>query len=105
AGDFARRVEADVAFHIAIYRLSGNPAIEETARPQWIHFRRAIQAALAQDGVHALSWRQHKAIFKAIRAGDAVAAERLALHQTETPADRTAARLKAEQPQQGGSRP
>jgi DNA-binding GntR family transcriptional regulator len=103
AGDFARRVEADVAFHIAIYRLSGNPVIDEMARPQWIHFRRSMQAVLEQPGAHAPVWRQHKAIFKAIRSGDASTAERLALEHTETAAARTAARLKAEEPQQGGS--
>jgi DNA-binding GntR family transcriptional regulator len=99
AGDFARRVEADVAFHIAIYRLSANPVVEEMARPQWVHFRRSMQAVLDQPGAHAPVWRQHRAIFGAIRTGDAIAAERLALEHTESAAARTAARLKAGEPQ------
>jgi len=102
AGDFARRVEADVAFHIAVYRLSANPVIEEMARPQWVHFRRSMQAVLEQPGAHAPVWRQHRAIFSAIRSGDAIAAERLASEHTETAAERTAARLKAGEPQRGG---
>jgi DNA-binding GntR family transcriptional regulator len=102
AGDFARRVEADVAFHIAIYRLSANPVIEEMARPQWVHFRRSMQTVLEQPGAHAPVWKQHKAIFNAIRTGDASAAERLALEHTESAAARTAARLKAGEKQRGG---
>jgi DNA-binding FadR family transcriptional regulator len=100
----ARWVEADVAFHIAIYRLSANPVIEEMARPQWIHFRRSMQTSLEQPGTHAPVWRQHKAIFNAIRSGDAIAAERLALEHAEHAADRTSAWLKAAEKQQGGSR-
>lgn len=96
-GDFAARVEADVAFHIAIYRLSGNPVIEETTRPQWVHFRRSMQAVLAAPGEHGTVWRQHWAIFRAIRRGDAETAERLALEHADTAADRTATRLKAEE--------
>jgi DNA-binding GntR family transcriptional regulator len=102
AGDFARRVEADVAFHIAVYRLSANPVIEEMARPQWVHFRRSMQTVLEQPGAHAPVWKQHRAIFNAIRTGDASAAERLALEHTESAAARTAARLKAGEKQRGG---
>jgi len=104
AGGFARCVEADVAFHVAIYRLSANPVIEEIARPQWVHFRRSMQAVLEQPDAHAPVWRQHKAIFSAIRKGDAITAEQLALEHTETAAARTAARLKAGEPQRGGSK-
>lgn len=97
AGDFGRKVEADVAFHTAIYRLSGNPVIEEVARPHWVHFRRSIQAVLAEPGEHPLVWRQHCAIFAAIRGGDAQDAERLSLDHAGTAAARTAARLLHEQ--------
>ncbi|MFC3229830.1 GntR family transcriptional regulator [Marinibaculum pumilum] len=97
SGDFAAKVDADVAFHTAIYRLSGNPVIEEVARPHWVHFRRSIQAVLADPGEHPLVWRQHCAIFDAIRAGDAGAAEHLSLDHAETAAERTAARLTKEQ--------
>jgi DNA-binding GntR family transcriptional regulator len=99
AGDFARRVEADVAFHVAVYRLSGNPVIEELARPQWVHFRRSMQAVLAGPGAHAPVWRQHRAILRAIRRGDAITAEQLALEHTETAAARTAARLRTTESQ------
>lgn len=99
AGDFARQVEADVAFHVAIYRLSGNPVIEETARPQWAHFRRSMQAVLGQPDAHPPVWRQHWTIYSAIRRGDADGAERLALDHADTAAARTGARLKQEEAQ------
>src|SRR5690348_3980185 len=37
----ARLVALDVDFHSAIYRLAGNPVIEETIAPQWPHMRRS----------------------------------------------------------------
>ncbi|MGY4598904.1 DNA-binding GntR family transcriptional regulator [Bradyrhizobium sp. GM22.5] len=37
----AELIALDVAFHRAIYRLAGNPVIEETITPQWPHMRAA----------------------------------------------------------------
>lgn len=88
------QVEADVAFHVAIYKLSGNPMIEEMARPQWVHFRRSMQAVLDAPGAYPPIWRQHKDIYEAIRRGDAEAASRLALEHAENAAQKTAARLR-----------
>ena len=63
AGSFSQRVEADVAFHLALYQLSDNPVIEEMTRPQWVHFRRSMQEVLNDPGVYPPVWQQHQAIF------------------------------------------
>ena len=39
-------INADVAFHSAIYRLSGNTAISETVAEQWPHFMRSMGLVL-----------------------------------------------------------
>ncbi len=43
-------IRADVAFHTALYRLSGNAAIEATVAPQWPQFMRAMGAVLEVPG-------------------------------------------------------
>jgi DNA-binding GntR family transcriptional regulator len=40
-------IRLDVAFHQALYELSGNPVIEGTIRPQWPHMRRAMACVLS----------------------------------------------------------
>ncbi|MCR9219249.1 MAG: GntR family transcriptional regulator [Alphaproteobacteria bacterium] len=77
-GAAARLVAADVAFHQTLYRLSGNPLIEEAAARPWRHIRRAMAMAL-RDGAHAETvWREHRAIAEAVLSGDADAAQRAA---------------------------
>src|SRR6185295_14030688 len=44
--DLQAMIEADVAFHHAIYAASGNPLIEKSAEQHWIHLRRVMGAAL-----------------------------------------------------------
>ena len=44
----ARLITLDVDFHSAIYRLAGNPAIEEMIAPQWPHMRRSMATVLAE---------------------------------------------------------
>ena len=44
----ARLIALDVDFHSAIYRLAGNPAIEEMIAPQWPHMRRSMATVLAE---------------------------------------------------------
>ena len=39
-------VDADVAFHAAIYDASGNPLIAQSAQVYWVHLRRAMGAVL-----------------------------------------------------------
>ena len=42
-------IEADMAFHNAIYGASGNPLIEQSAHQHWRHLRRVMGAVLQQS--------------------------------------------------------
>ena len=68
-------IHADVAFHLALYRLAGNPAIEETVAPQWPHLKRSMGASLGNIDRHPRVWSEHATILAAVLAGDAGAAE------------------------------
>lgn len=76
--DVKALIEADSAFHRAIYEASGNPLIVETAMLHWIHLRRVMGAVLQHRGGRATIWDEHEAIVNAIEAGDADEAARLA---------------------------
>ncbi len=68
-------IALDVDFHRAIYRLSGNPAIEEMVAPQWpAHAPLDGERACATD-YRSSAWSEHEVIVRHILAGDAVAAE------------------------------
>jgi DNA-binding GntR family transcriptional regulator len=77
-GDLARLIEADMAFHLWLYRAGGNPLIEPTLALHWQHIRRYMGVVLSQSGVRDAVWREHAAIVRAIGAGDARLARRLA---------------------------
>ncbi|MDP3132504.1 MAG: GntR family transcriptional regulator [Burkholderiaceae bacterium] len=74
-------VEADLAFHRAIYRASGNPLIEPSAMLHWSHIRRAMTAALHHAPLRTSAWDEHEAVRQAIAAGDEdTAAQLMRLH-------------------------
>jgi DNA-binding GntR family transcriptional regulator len=77
-GDLARLIEADMAFHLWLYRAGGNPLIEPTLALHWQHIRRYMGVVLAQSGVRDAVWREHAAIVKAIGAGQPKLARGLA---------------------------
>lgn len=85
-------VNADVAFHEAIYRLAGNTAIEETVAAQWLHLKRSMAIVLGHSGERPKVWREHAAIAGAILAGDPAAAAAAQDH-TERAAAETVRRL------------
>jgi len=68
-------IQADVDFHTAIYRLSGNSAIEETVAAQWPHLKRSMGVVLDNPDERLLVWHEHVAIVSFILAGDAQHAE------------------------------
>ncbi len=70
-------IEADMAFHNAIYAASGNPLVGQSARVHWVHLRRVMGAALQSSRQRETVWNEHEAIADAICAGDAKRAERL----------------------------
>lgn len=105
SGDLSTLVVADVEFHSALYRLSGNPVIVDTVAEQWPHFRRSMRRVLetaapagnggSDEPIARRVWREHAAIFEAIvlnRASDAAA---LAREHALRAAESTAKRLEA----------
>ncbi|MGM9425544.1 GntR family transcriptional regulator [Hydrogenophaga sp. MI9] len=101
-GDIKAMIDADLAFHHALYQASANPLIEQSALLHWHHIRRAMGEALQHDFLRAPVWDEHAAIAQAIADGDAARAESLMRehslqagdylsHQTETPAPLAAA--------------
>lgn len=88
-------VAADVAFHTAIYRLSGNGAVEETVAAQWPHLMRSMAVALAGVDLRGRFWSEHRAIWQAIRSGDPEAASAIASAHTATASAETCRRLSA----------
>ena len=91
----ARLIALDVDFHSAIYRLAGNPAIEEMIAPQWPHMRRSMATVLAELDYRESAWAEHEAIAAQIFAGNAKAAEAAALAHAQTAGRMTEERLKA----------
>ncbi|MEO8527048.1 MAG: GntR family transcriptional regulator [Caldimonas sp.] len=73
-------IEADIAFHNAIYEASGNPLIGESARVHWVHLRRVMGAVLQASPQRETLWDEHEAIAAAIAAGDAKRASALIDH-------------------------
>lgn len=88
-------IALDVAFHSAIYRLSGNPAIWETIAPQWPHMRRSMAMVLAELDYRTSAWNEHAIIAEHILKGDAEAAESAAGIHAMTAGRTTEERLRA----------
>jgi DNA-binding GntR family transcriptional regulator len=91
----SRLIGPDVDFHSAIYRLSGNPAIEETIAPQWPHMRRAMATVLVELDYRERAWAEHETIAAHILSGDAKAAEAAALAHAQRAGRMIEERLKA----------
>lgn len=78
--DIKAMIEADIAFHNAIYEASGNPLIGESARAHWVHLRRVMGAVLQSSPQREALWDEHAAIADAIAAGDGARAADLIDH-------------------------
>jgi DNA-binding GntR family transcriptional regulator len=88
-------IALDVAFHSAIYRLSGNPAIAEMIAPQWLHMRRAMGTVLAELDYRDSAWTEHETIAARILSGNADAAEDAAASHARKAGRMIEQRLKA----------
>jgi DNA-binding FadR family transcriptional regulator len=55
-----------VAFHTALYRLSGNRAIEDTVAAQWPHLKRSMGAMLNGPEQRPLVWAEHREILRLV---------------------------------------
>jgi DNA-binding GntR family transcriptional regulator len=86
-------IHADVAFHTALYRLSGNRAIEDTVAAQWPHLKRSMGVVLEDAEQRPLVWAEHKEILCLVLMGDAEGAERAAQRHTDRAGAETARRL------------
>jgi DNA-binding GntR family transcriptional regulator len=90
--DVMAMIDADLAFHNALYEAAGNPLIGESARLHWHHLRRVMGAVLQQMGQREAVWDEHEAIARAIAKGDAATAARLieehGLHASEALGER-----------------
>jgi DNA-binding GntR family transcriptional regulator len=76
-GDIKAMIDADLAFHRALYQGSANPLIEQSALLHWHHIRRAMGEALRHHDLRDPVWDEHQAIAAAVSEGDAVRAESL----------------------------
>jgi DNA-binding GntR family transcriptional regulator len=85
----------DVNFHSAIYRLAGNPAIQEMIAPQWPHMKRSMATVLTELDYRQSAWVEHETIAAHILSGNAKAAEAAALAHAQTAGRMTEERLKA----------
>ncbi len=68
--DVRAMIDADLAFHTAIYEASGNELIHRSAHLHWVHLRRVMGAVLQVSTQRKNIWDEHAAIAKAIDAGD-----------------------------------
>lgn len=96
ATPLATLIALDVDFHRAIYRLSGNPAIEEMVAPQWPHMRRSMAMVLAELNYRDSAWGEHEIIAARILSGDAAGAETAAKTHALTAGQTTEEHLKAQ---------
>lgn len=87
-------IDADMQFHLVIYRASGNPLIEETARLHWAHLRRVMGAVLMASGQRDAIWDEHEAIADAIAAGAVERAGELAQLHARHARENLVARLR-----------
>lgn len=86
-------VQADVAFHATLHRLSGNAAIAETVADEWPHFMRSIGLVLIETDVRHRVWSEHAAILDAVLGGRPIDAERLVREHLSRAREDTARRL------------
>lgn len=86
-------IDADLAFHNAVYAASGNPLVAQSAQLHWVHLRRVMGAVLQHARQREAIWDEHEAIARAIARGDAERATRLIDHHGRRASENLLARL------------
>lgn len=81
--DVGAMIEADLAFHRAIYAAAGNPLLSQSMERHWNHIRRVMGAVLQKSASRAALWDEHEAIIAAIASGDDQQAQMLAVSHCE----------------------
>jgi DNA-binding GntR family transcriptional regulator len=82
AGDMARLIELDLAFHEGLYQAAGNVVVLDVMRTQWGHIRRAMMTTLTMSSYRKKFWNEHAAILEAVVRGQASRARSLAVAHT-----------------------
>jgi DNA-binding GntR family transcriptional regulator len=94
----AAMIDADLAFHRAIYDAADNPLLSQSAERHWSHIRRVMGAVLRSAETRASIWDEHEAMFDAIVTGDAERAQQLALRHCDAAGENLANQLASLQP-------
>jgi DNA-binding GntR family transcriptional regulator len=77
-GSISRLIAADMAFHMALYELSGNRLFVDTMGQLWNHLRRVMREVLQHREYRQAIWTEHAQILRAIARHDEDAAAALA---------------------------
>ena len=91
--DVKAMVDADLAFHRAIYQASENPLIAQSIDLHWHHLKRVMGAVLQSSHQRQMIWAEHEAIAHAIAAGNADLAVRLVQEHAHEASVQLTARL------------
>jgi DNA-binding GntR family transcriptional regulator len=93
ARDVQAMIQADLAFHRAIYQASGNPLIAQSIDLHWHHLKRVMGAVLQSSHQRQTVWDDHEAIAHAIAKNDADLAVRLVQEHAHQASVQLTARL------------
>ena len=74
-GDSEKVKNTDSQFHQMIYQFAGSPVYIDTLTPLHNKLQKFRKATMSSSGKASISYKEHKAIYDAIRTGDAAAAE------------------------------
>jgi DNA-binding GntR family transcriptional regulator len=91
--DLRAMIEADIAFHRAIYEAADNPVLLQAAERNWNHIRRIMGATLSQAGARHAVWDEHGKMLELIVSGRPDAAQQQALLHCEKAGESLVARL------------
>ena len=91
--DVQALIQADLAFHRAIYQASGNPLIAQSIDLHWHHLKRVMGAVLQSSHQRQTVWDDHEAIAHAIAKNDADLAVRLVQEHAHQASVQLTARL------------
>ncbi|NNM65205.1 MAG: GntR family transcriptional regulator [Burkholderiales bacterium] len=92
--DVNAMIDADMAFHSAIYQAAGNDLIAQSAQLHWAHLRRVMGAVLQTSSQRSTVWQEHQAIAEAIASGDADKAALMVDEHTRRASANLTARLR-----------
>ena len=70
SGSIGGLIDADMAFHMHVYDVAGNPLFVDVMGQLWNHLRRAMREVIQHPELREAVWKEHAAIHAAIRDGD-----------------------------------